>query len=106
MQNKITESHDELVDIVMKMAREYDRVRNPDAKGDPRPFARDGIDLYAVGHNASHHFYLGVKDGVLHSYAIGEDDDPWIWEQGELKSNPKAPKPTPREFWPGYYGHF
>lgn len=39
------------------------------------PFEKDGIKFFVVGHNASHQFYLGVKDGVLYRGSYDCDCD-------------------------------
>lgn len=36
---------------------------------DPDPYVKNGIALYEVNQNASHGFYLGVKDGRLYRYS-------------------------------------
>jgi hypothetical protein len=40
---------------------------------DPAPMRKKGIDLYSVGENASHTFYLGTKEGRIFRYASGDD---------------------------------
>lgn len=40
------------------------------------PFTKDGIDFYEVGHNATHHFYLGIKDGKVYKLSTYYDYDP------------------------------
>jgi len=85
MKTKTETEHDELLARVIRLAQEHD--------GDePTPIVRDGIEFYRVGHNASHEFYLGVKDGVLYDCAVGEDIDP-------------PPTVEKCERFPGYVGH-
>jgi hypothetical protein len=43
------------------------------SRENPRPYQRCGIDFYTVGENASHSFYLGVKDGRIYRYALSDD---------------------------------
>lgn len=70
-------------------------------RGGIRPTEKDGIVFYQVGHNASHEFYAGYKDGQLYEYTCGES-----WEP---EDNPNLPgiseyvRPV-EEF--GYMGHF
>jgi len=53
----------------------------------------DGIPFYRVGHNASHDFYMGYKDGQRYRYSYGYDDE-------------KEPKPVAVDTFKGYYGHY
>lgn len=39
----------------------------------PTPTVKDGIKFYRVGRNASHDFYMGVKDGMRYRGSFGED---------------------------------
>jgi len=36
------------------------------------PVEHEGISFYQVGRNASHEFYLGLKDGQAYCYSCGE----------------------------------
>jgi hypothetical protein len=40
------------------------------------PVKRDGIDFYSVGHNASHSFYAGAKNGKAYKMSAFYDYDP------------------------------
>lgn len=54
-----------------------------------KPSQKEGIDFYPVGRNASHEFYLGVKDGKLFSLSSGEDS--------YIQYQPGDPEYTSRE---------
>lgn len=43
------------------------------SRENPRPYQRCGIDFYTVGENASHSFYLGVRDGRIYRYSLSDD---------------------------------
>jgi hypothetical protein len=67
----------------------------------PRPQHREqGIDFYVVGHNASHVYHLGVKDGEMWKYVIGESSE--MDEDGF----PKIESKTYKSDGFGYCGHF
>lgn len=61
---------------------------------------RDGIEFYCLGHNASHEFYLGRKNGETWKYVIGEsiEED----EDGYPKVESRVTKVDDI----GYCGHF
>ena len=67
----------------------------------PRSVHKQGIDFYILGHNASHEFHIGVKDGEIWRYVIGESN--------ELDSF-GYPKVTSKIYQGknglGYFGHF
>lgn len=51
--------------------------------GDATPYLHEGIEFYSVGANASHSFYLGVKDGKLYKRSLCYD---WYKdENGEIQ---------------------
>ena len=58
---------DRLMQSVLRMSREFNDGYLC------APCQKEGIDFYPVGRNASHEFYLGVKDGRMYRMAIGED---------------------------------
>jgi len=63
--------------------------------------SEQGIDFYVVGHNASHVYHLGVKDGELWKYVIGESATE-MYEDGF----PKIESKTYKSDGFGYCGHF
>ena len=79
-----------------------------------RPMIKDGITFYSVGHNASHYFYLGVKDGQMYRCSIdgwyGSIDYERALEAGELdEEGVNSDGSTITEIDPddfGYIGHF
>jgi len=65
------------------------------------PSVKDGIKFWAVGHNASHSFSAGVKDGQRYRSAFGEEG----WD--EVDDTPIHKESIRRvESFDGYYGHF
>ena len=58
------------------------------------PTLVEGIEFYSVGHNASHNFYIGYKDGQKWrlSYCLADDED--------------AQHLTKVDHFDGYYGHY
>lgn len=73
--------------------------------GSVDPVEKQGVTFYQVGRNASHEFYIGVKDGKKYVYTIGEDytyfdaDDPSNDKIGYKEDVYEVEK------W-GYLGHF
>ncbi|HYE22097.1 MAG TPA: hypothetical protein VD998_00735 [Verrucomicrobiae bacterium] len=67
------------------------------------PSVVEGIRFWCVGHNASHSFYAGVKDGKRYQRAFGEsadsdfDDDDFPRYEESIREVPN---------FHGYYGHF
>lgn len=59
---------DKLMEMVVNAHLRYERSFNPDSS----PMIKEGIAFYLVGHNASHEFYMGVKDDRLYAYSYGE----------------------------------
>lgn len=55
---------------ILRMHLEYNNGRMR------HPLTKDGIDFYEVGHNATHHFYLGIKDGKAYKLSTYYDYDP------------------------------
>ena len=82
---------------------------------EPHSSEHDGIDFYRVGHNASHEFYMGYKDGKFYAGSFGdsyvgpregcdcdslticEDEGHIIWEFSHRE--------VPEHNW-GYLGHY
>lgn len=67
------------------------------------PFVKEGIRLYRVGRNASHEFYLGVKDGKMYRYSFGEESYDCV--SGETSYAGDGPTEVDPERI-GYIGHF
>ncbi len=66
--------------------------------GQIRSVEKKGITFYQVGHNASHEFYAGAKEGRKYKYTVGEDYD----EEGNFCPDEQIYEV---EEW-GYMGHF
>jgi hypothetical protein len=65
------------------------------------PIVKNGIVFFEVGHNASHYFYIGIRDGKRFQMSVGpngydEKTDTEIIKEhvGEVND------------WNGYCGHF
>jgi hypothetical protein len=65
-----------------------------------KPVKKEGIDFYSVGHNASHSFYAGVKDGKAYKMSVCYDYD---HETGKDLSEEHICEVTGD--W-GYMGHY
>lgn len=70
--------------------------------GKVEPHEEDGIVFYQVGRNASHEFYLGMKEGRLFRMSLGED---WNEEKQETFLAKNISELTNPEDW-GYVGHY
>jgi hypothetical protein len=92
------------------------RPRTERIKVDAHPSVHDGVEFFMVGHNASHQFYLGTKDGKLYHGACGEDSGPLCYDRETGKSDPDCLE-CYGDGWsvqwshhetddPGYIGHF
>ncbi len=86
---------DELLASVIELHLEYIQSL------EPRSCQQQGIDFYVVGHNASHVFYLGVKDGEIWKHVFGESATE-MYEDGF----PKIEEKTYKSDGFGYCGHF
>lgn len=84
----------EIKKAILRMHMDYNRGRSID-----KPTIIDDIEFYRVGHNASHEFYAGVKEGQRYVYTTGEEgyseEDGPIYEENIY----------PVEQW-GYLGHY
>lgn len=62
---------------------------------DKKPLKKDEIDFYQVGRNASHDFFVGVKDGKKYrlSFMSGEFNEDSLQKE-EIND------------WEGYFGHY
>lgn len=70
---------------------------------DSEPLEKNGIKFYQVGRNASHSFYLGIKDGKMYKYAT--DGGYWNEETDEYTpDDSEAYEVDPNNV--GYMGHF
>ena len=65
------------------------------------PYQKDGIDFYEVGHNATHHFYLGIKDGKVYKRSSYYDYNPETHEHIDEERVYEVPADDL-----GYIGHF
>jgi len=63
--SEVLSQGDPLLQKVMRIHLEYRR-----GHADSEPMEKEGIKFYSVGHNASHFFYLGVKDGKMYYCSI------------------------------------
>ena len=68
----------------------------------PEPYEEEGIKFYSVGHNASHYFFLGVKDGKMYKRVLGEEG--WDKETDEPIFKSHIYEVNPNQI--GYIGHF
>lgn len=69
------------------------------------PTMRKGIPFFRVGHNASHEFYLGVKDGKIYRWSIGEG----VWpedDDGEIPVEEEIREISEEDLGRVYIGHF
>lgn len=87
---------DEVLEAIIAVAMEY---RN---STEVQPSIKDGIEFFGVGHNASHAFYLGRKDGETYKRSYYCDYDP---ETGECFEEDHIRKLAPGER-EGYIGHY
>lgn len=85
---------DELLASVLELHLEYIQSL------EPRQQHEEGVDFYVVGHNASHVFHMGVKDGEIWKYVFGESDE--FDDEGFPKHESKVYKSDGF----GYCGHF
>jgi hypothetical protein len=79
-----------------------------------RLLKKDGIDFYAVGHNASHYFYAGTKDGKKYVFSMSpnlcecdENDQLILDEKGNLiiTEAEEHIREVTGDDW-GYIGHY
>jgi hypothetical protein len=85
-----------LAEVLMWHMR-HSGVAEPD-----KPHEVDGIPFYCVGHNASHEFYAGTKDGKRYRYSVGESCEVEEFDLPKIDRSPVTEVPD----WGGYYGHF
>lgn len=70
---------------------------------DTCPTVKAGIAFYQVGRNASHEFYLGVKDGKVYGCSVGEGC--YDNETGQYELDESEPYEVDLNN-PGYMGHY
>jgi hypothetical protein len=107
-EKKVLEARDQLAKDYAEgdpILQEILRIHLEFNDGQIRPLVHEGILFFQVGRNASHEFYVGLKDGkrfVLSSW--GEED---IDENGETTSYQTCHslREIQGEDW-GYLGHF
>jgi hypothetical protein len=111
---EISSARDKIADVlsnqnpvltkILRLHLEYESARAGDFYNknfDCRPCKRNGIDFYEVGHNATHHFYLGIKDGKVYKLSTYYDYDP---ETGKHIDEEHIHEVTGDDW--GYIGHF
>ena len=64
------------------------------------PHEHEGVIFYQVGHNASHQFFFGMKDGQCYQYSSGDggEDENGVWQLEEDFG--------PVDDMSGYCGHY
>lgn len=72
-----------------------------------RPASRgdivDGVDMYAVGANSSHHWWVGTDETFTYIYVNGEDD--YDETLRRPVGHPRVIRIAKHDPW-GYVGHF
>ena len=68
----------------------------------PSGYEKDGVTFYRLGHNASHEFYLGTKDGKIFKLSFGEGE--WNEETETTSYDENITECTMETV--GYMGHF
>jgi len=71
--DKVVEILSENNELLAKVLRIHMEYNNGSVCTDP--IVEQGIKFYIVGHNASHEFYLGVKDGKVYRMSYGGEYD-------------------------------
>lgn len=104
--DKIAEPEDTVLQRILSAAYRYDLARRvgPVTEELPRPIIKNGIPFYWVGHNASHEFYLGVQDGKIYHYSVGEGGPPD--KDGVIPADERIQEITESELGTIYIGHY
>lgn len=104
----IADPKDTILQRILNAAYRYDTIVRRRGKMTlelPPPTIKEGISFYIVGHNASHEFYLGMKDGKIYRMSIGEGFPP----DGDWSNIPvecKITEISEEDLGNTYIGHF